>query len=589
MRKHLFIIEAPGKVSTLTSILNNRYKPAEFSVLATSGRLLDLPDNTLGMDMDTLELTKWIPLKEKLYSYLENKILESDYIHICTDDDIEGEVIAMQVSHLIPKDIKQDRLRFTSLTTESINTAISNPDIINMEDVRSGIARRLTDRIIGFALSRHDWDNKEEIQATRGTVGRILTPTISALDTNPPLAGVFSHTMSHEGHRIDVEIEIKDSDLTKLDDIGYALSKLNKPEVEWEEVEESDYNPMPWNGGEAILNIVDSMGFTASETTKFLQELYEEGRLSYPRSDSRTLSEENMKALSHMASEFGVDQFSEARLKISIELQKSMQGVKYNVQGAHEGLMPTDVKSVMLHANPRELSPKDQILYLITKQLLKSGYDNGKKVTKTANVKRSVKNADWHTFESQYGLKLTVKSEHVQFGRSPQKFKLNETTHPNGIKKPKSESFGNFKYHERSLDSRILETMLSYQLGRPSTYVYHINKVKKNYLNKDGLLNKKALQSLRLADFAAPLLTNPVKASLLEEILMEKGLSIFEKVDKVLLELGLDTKLIKDRMPDRHKLSDQSKVFDENRGPKARQHSTVKKKTDIQVDISSSF
>ena len=157
-KKKLFIVEASGKIKKIKSLLNEIISD-DFDVVATNGRLFDLPKNEMGIDFDSMSITKKVPLSGDVISLLKRKINNASHVYIMSDNDIEGEVIAKDITSLIDEKTPFSRVFFNSLTTESLEEAINRNDSVNESSVSCGVSRRIFDRVVGFSLSS-SWKNE---------------------------------------------------------------------------------------------------------------------------------------------------------------------------------------------------------------------------------------------------------------------------------------------------------------------------------------------------------------------------------------------------------------------------------------------
>lgn len=255
MANVLVVIESPSKKQLYESILSaaglNRFR-----IVATKGRLFDIPGNELGIDRSTLKITSYEPVRPSVVKYLKEQIAESREVIALTDLDPEGELIAYEIKSICKSLSKPfRRLRPSALTESSIQDCLdSNEQDVDQKIVERCLARRVVDRLIGHASSFR--------------VGRIVSPALSILSQGNP---------GESKNYITRDRWIADSpDNVTTDPI--EISKVS---------EERDERPYP-TGPEWHSKISQFFDWPVERTTLALQSAYEHGTISYHRTQSRT-------------------------------------------------------------------------------------------------------------------------------------------------------------------------------------------------------------------------------------------------------------------------------------------------------------
>ncbi len=153
--KTLVVVESPAKAKTLEKILGTRYK-----VLASVGHVRDLPKGRLAIDVEHDFEPEYIQVRGKadLIKTLKGASAASERTLLASDPDREGEAIAWHLASLLDIDTQQQcRIRMHEITEHGVRSAISEPDMINMELVEAQQARRVLDRLVGYELSPLLW------------------------------------------------------------------------------------------------------------------------------------------------------------------------------------------------------------------------------------------------------------------------------------------------------------------------------------------------------------------------------------------------------------------------------------------------
>ncbi|NLB56144.1 MAG: DNA topoisomerase I, partial [Lentisphaerae bacterium] len=157
MTQKLVIVESPAKARTINKILGKNYV-----VRASMGHIRDLPQKTLGVDIENNFAPKYVTSKshEKIVSELRAIAAESEAVFLAPDPDREGEAIAWHLQSLLSKSVPQDnffRVTYNEITPKAVRDAIAKPAAIDMGRVNSQQARRILDRIVGYKVSPLLW------------------------------------------------------------------------------------------------------------------------------------------------------------------------------------------------------------------------------------------------------------------------------------------------------------------------------------------------------------------------------------------------------------------------------------------------
>jgi len=343
---NLIVVESPTKARTLSRFLGKDYL-----VEATMGHIKDLPKSKLGVDIDHNFAPDYevVPKRKETIEKLKDESQKAKVIFLASDPDREGEAIAAHVKEILGKK-KISRIVFHEITREAVEEAIANPKEIDKNLVDAQTARRVLDRLVGYKLSPLLWrkvrrglsagrvqtvavrlivEKEREIKAFKPEEYweiyvslKQFTPEVKSADTS----GVFVVQL--------IEQEIKNEEQAKkivgdLKKAKYAVSDVRKREVV-----KSPYPPFTTStmtqAGARIF------GWSAKRTMSVAQRLYEEGLITYHRTDSFNISQ----AAITKAREFIKKTYGEKYLPESPKYYKTTSKV---AQEAHEAIRPTDV------------------------------------------------------------------------------------------------------------------------------------------------------------------------------------------------------------------------------------------------------
>lgn len=148
--KQLIIVESPHKATTIQNYLGQSYK-----VVASKGHVCDLPQKTLGIDMEHDFEPQYIisPEKQKTIDYLVKEVKKYDRVYLATDPDREGEAISWHLKKCLGLKDDKIRIEFNEISKNAVLKAMENPREINDDLVNSQQARRVLDRLVGYKIS----------------------------------------------------------------------------------------------------------------------------------------------------------------------------------------------------------------------------------------------------------------------------------------------------------------------------------------------------------------------------------------------------------------------------------------------------
>lgn len=296
MQKNLVIVESPAKAKTIEKFLGDEYK-----VMSSYGHIRDLKKKELSVDVNTLQPDYEIPEeKEKLVKELKSNAKKADKIWLASDEDREGEAISWHLCEVLGLDeTKTSRIVFHEITKPAILDAINKPRNLDMNLVNAQQARRVLDRIVGFKLSPVLW-RKVKPALSAGRVQSVAVRLIAerereiqAFNSEPyyRVNGIFAikggdgsvtEVKAELGTRFKTEAEVTDF-LEKCKNARFTIESTNKKPLK--------RTPAPpFTTSTLQQEAARKLGFTVSQTMMVAQHLYENGRITYMRTDSVNLS-----------------------------------------------------------------------------------------------------------------------------------------------------------------------------------------------------------------------------------------------------------------------------------------------------------
>ncbi len=301
----LVIVESPTKAKTIGKFIGSEYK-----VESSYGHVRDLPKSKLGVDLEkNFELQYVIPVKaRKVVNQLKKDAKESDEVILATDEDREGEAIAWHLSQALglkdQKNIK--RIVFHEITKTAIEKALQNPRSLDLNMVDAQQARRALDRLVGYKLSPFLWkkvarglsagrvqsvavrlivDRENEIRAFKPEEYYTIIANLKAESVTAPVEALLS--------KIDGK-SLEKFDIKNGEQANEIVGDLKKQQFVVSNVEKRAAKknpPPPFITSTLQQSAVNRLGYSAKKTMLMAQRLYENGLITYMRTDSVNLAE----------------------------------------------------------------------------------------------------------------------------------------------------------------------------------------------------------------------------------------------------------------------------------------------------------
>lgn len=352
---NVVVVESPSKAKTI-----NKYLGKDYTVLASFGHVRDLPgkDGSVRPDEDFAMTYETDSDAKKHVAAIAKAVKEAETLYLCTDPDREGEAISWHVlealkdAKAIKKNLKIQRITFHEITKNAILGAFEHPRDIDMNMVNAQQARRALDYLVGFTLSpvlwrklpgsksagrvqsvalrlicerdeeieqftsREYWDIKASMQAESGSniIARLIEYNGDKLDK-------FSISTAKQAETIAAALKTKQ----------YAVASLEPKEVR-------RHPAPPFTTSTLQQEAARKCGFGAKRTMQIAQKLYEDGHITYMRTDGVTVSQDAIGAArGYIGKTFG-DHFVPKAPRIYKTKSR-------NAQEAHEAIRPTDVSN----------------------------------------------------------------------------------------------------------------------------------------------------------------------------------------------------------------------------------------------------
>ena len=449
------ITESPAKAKKIQGFLSNQY-----TVKSSCGHITDLEKKKLSIDVENnIQPTyKVTSDKKDVVKMLKEGSKGKDVI-FAADDDREGEAIAWHTANVLGVDIgKKNRIIFREISKKAILASLKKPIQINMDEVNAQQARRIIDRLIGFKLSPCLWRHIHTSESGL-SAGRVQSALLNLLEERENMIE------SHEPDLIlDIKGQFKDlkeaefiftNDYDIDDEFMKNLFKKFKKQklfqvVKSTQKKDKSYPKKPFITSSLQQSSQNELGFPVKMTMDIAQKLYENGHITYMRTDSTFVSED----FQNKINEFVGDKY----------YQKPNEKKVKGAQEAHEAIRPTKLNKDL------DVSPEEQRLYnLIFKRTITSHMKPAE-----YNVYRiqlsNEETKEYGYFTTNY--RQMIFPGFLSYGKKEEEFQLNE--------KPSfkeeyilEECISSEKDSSKPLlynESAIVNLLEETGIGRPSTY-----------------------------------------------------------------------------------------------------------------------
>jgi DNA topoisomerase I len=456
MVQYLLITESPAKAKKIQGFLSNQY-----TVKSSCGHITDLEKKKLSIDVDNdFKPTYKVTSDKKDVVKMLKESASGKNVIFAADDDREGEAIAWHTANVLKSKLNvNNRIVFREISKKAILKSLESPHKINMNEVNAQQARRIIDRLIGFKLSPCLWKhiNTPESGLSAGRVQSALLNLLNERenyienyqsDLQLDIKGVFNNLKDTEFVFTNEEIDLDDDFLKKL----FKLFKKHRKFTVTESTKKKDktYPKKPFITSTLQTSAQNELGFPVKMTMDIAQKLYENGHITYMRTDSTFISEEFQEKINSHVGDTYYQKPNEKKVK--------------GAQEAHEAIRPTK-----LNSNP-DVSLEELKLYnmivkrTVTSHMKPAEYDVYKIKLKNDETKEygyfttNYRQIKFYGFLS-YGKKL----EDLEISEKPnfeKTYKLEECI------STEKQSNKPLPYNESGIVTLLEDT----GIGRPSTY-----------------------------------------------------------------------------------------------------------------------
>lgn len=343
MAKNLLIVESPAKAKTI-----EKYLGKDFVVKSSVGHIRDLDKGKNGVKIDEDFALNYVvsPEKTKVVKDLKSWVKKVDEVWLATDEDREGEAISWHLCEVLglnPQTTK--RIVFREITKSAIQNAVKTPRTVDLNLVDAQQARRVLDRLVGFELSEILW---RKIRG-RLSAGRVQSVTVKLIverereikefvPTSFFKIYAYFNVLGASGNMVSLKSEY----LNRIDDEQTALRILESCKNAVFSIDNITKKPLkrkpaaPFTTSTLQQDASRKLGFSVKRTMSTAQRLYEQGLITYMRTDSTALSSLAINTIKDEILENYGAQYSKVR-----QFKSKASGA----QEAHEAIRPTYINN----------------------------------------------------------------------------------------------------------------------------------------------------------------------------------------------------------------------------------------------------
>lgn len=340
MAKNLLIVESPAKAKTIDKILGD-----DFEVKSCYGHIRDLEKEKMGIDVEHNFTPRYIvpEEKQKVVKELTQLAKKADEVWLATDEDREGEAISWHLCEVLGLDPKKTkRIAFHEITKPAIEKAIQHPRTVDMNLVNAQQARRVLDRVVGFELSPVLWRKmslKNSLSAGRvqSVAVRLIVEREREINAFKPVSSfkIEGWFTASDASKKEITFKAEGSRLNTANEAETFLGTCVGAEYRVKEVQVKPAKKSPsapFTTSTLQQEASRKLGYGVAKTMLLAQKLYENGYITYMRTDSVNLSDIALNDIE--------EQIEKQYGKKYVQIRKYKTKTQ-SAQEAHEAIRPT--------------------------------------------------------------------------------------------------------------------------------------------------------------------------------------------------------------------------------------------------------
>ena len=480
MIKNLVIVESPAKARTIERFLGSDYK-----VMSSYGHIRDLARDNMGIDVThgfapNYEIS---PEKQQTVRELRNAAKQAQTVWLASDEDREGEAIAWHLTEVLALDPKTtNRIVFHEITKPAIMHAVQNPRRLDMNLVDAQQARRILDRLVGFEVSPVLWKKvKPSLSAGRvqSVAVRLVVDREREIQHFHPEQYFKVQAILKQQAQFKAEVQSKLPTQQAARDYLQACQGATFTVASVEEKETRRAPAPPFTTSTLQQEASRKLSMNPKLTMSVAQRLYEQGFISYMRTDSVNLSEEAKNNLGAVIAQHWGEEYHQRR---------NFHTTSKGAQEAHEAIRPTHPEQLKTDLG----SDEDRLYRLIWARALASQMRDAELLLTTVVIQPSTHKtplvAKGEAIKFDGFLKVYLEgrdddgSEEAAEGQLP---RLREREQVTLISMSARERYSN--HPPRYTEAMLVKELEKRGIGRPSTYATIISTIiKRGYVSSES-------------------------------------------------------------------------------------------------------
>jgi len=482
MPKNLLIVESPAKAKTI-----EKYLGKDFTVKASYGHVRDLPKGDNAIDKTNGFAPKYevLPDKKSVIKELRDLIKKYDTVWLATDEDREGEAISWHLMNVLGLDEETtQRIVFNEITKNAILRSINNPRKIDQNLVNAQQARRVLDRLVGFELSPILW-RKVKVGLSAGRVQSVAVRLLVERERDimqfsaTPFFKISAEFLMEKGALMKADYPKRLDTFEEAEKFLSACIGADFKVVNLQTKPAKKSPAAPFTTSTLQQEASRKLGFSVAQTMRVAQTLYEEGQITYMRTDSVSLSQDARKQADEVISEMYGEKYAKSRV---------YKNKNSNAQEAHEAIRPTNLSNPKIQGNRNE----ERLYDLIWKRTIASQMADAELERTTVDIEIStnqeILKAKGEVIIFEGFLKVYLEStddenQEDDYGDMLPPLEVGQLLNLDEMIALERFTRSQPRYTEASLVKKLEEL----GIGRPSTYAPTISTIqKRNYVVKES-------------------------------------------------------------------------------------------------------
>jgi DNA topoisomerase I len=346
----LLIVESNAKCKKIEGFLGNDYK-----CIASFGHIREFMNGLKSIDVDNnyKPMYKFIASKNKFIYNLKMAIKKCDEVILATDDDREGEAIAWHLCQSFNLSVNQTkRIKFNEITKTAILSALENHTTININKVYSQQARSILDLLVGYKITPYLWKHISRNSKDKLSAGRCQTPALKLIYEreeeikNNPGKKIYetSGTFDIGGSNMLFTLNYNYTEQVKMEKFLEQNVNFNHIIKKLTITNKISQPPKPFTTSLLQQKSSNELHYSPKQTMTIAQKLYENGWITYMRTDCDKYSKEFVdKGKKHIKQTYDKNYINKNINRLIITLKKSDNK---NTQEAHEAIRPTKIDRI---------------------------------------------------------------------------------------------------------------------------------------------------------------------------------------------------------------------------------------------------